>query len=189
MEEYHFHLVDYVVFGAMLVLSATSGIYFGYFKQRKVNAKTRTPDEKTAMKFGSAAMNEYLLGSRSMTPFPVAMSLVASYISAVTMLGTPSEIYNYGSQYWMIIVAVMVHTVIVCTVYLPVFCSLKLGSSYEYLELRFNPAVRTAASVMFVIDEILFLPIIVYVPSLAFNQGKCVTCSSNEMISSPLFWQ
>jgi solute carrier family 5 (sodium-coupled monocarboxylate transporter), member 8/12 len=52
------------------------------------------------------------------------------------MLGTPSEIYNYGSQYWLVIVAVVVMSCIVCTVYLPVFCSLKLGSSYEVSEVN-----------------------------------------------------
>ncbi|XP_036329874.1 sodium-coupled monocarboxylate transporter 1-like [Rhagoletis pomonella] len=39
-----------------------------------------------------------------------------------------------------------------------------------YLELRFSSSVRSIASFMFVMDEIFFLPIILYVPSIAFNQ-------------------
>lgn len=30
--DYYFHTVDYCVFGAMLILSATSGTYFGYIR-------------------------------------------------------------------------------------------------------------------------------------------------------------
>ncbi|KAJ8966541.1 hypothetical protein NQ317_008850, partial [Molorchus minor] len=41
---------------------------------------------------------------------------------------------------------------------------------FFYLELRFNRVVRTIISVFFVLDEVMFLPIVIYVPSLAFNQ-------------------
>lgn len=78
-------------------------------------------------------MNEYLLGSRKMKAFPVAMSLVASYISGVTILGTPSEIYNYGTQYWLIVIPIIFMGITVSTVFLPVFSSLGVGSSYEVI--------------------------------------------------------
>lgn len=99
-------------------------------------------------------MNEYLLGSRKLKAFPVAMSLVASYVSGVTILGTPSEIYYYGTQYWLITVPIILMGFTVCYVFLPVFSSLRVGSSYEYLELRFSPQIRAIASIMFVIDEV-----------------------------------
>lgn len=54
-----------------------------------------------------------------------------SYISGVTILGTPSEIYNYGTQYWLIIIPIALMGITVSSVYLPVFTSLKIGSSYE----------------------------------------------------------
>ncbi|XP_052893603.1 sodium-coupled monocarboxylate transporter 1-like [Anopheles moucheti] len=187
-ELYQFSVVDYCMFGAMLVLSASCGIYFGFFKRNK-SEEAETPESsssddesghrtvvsgtrknKAKTTFGSSTMDEYLLGSRKLKAFPVAMSLVAGYISGVTILGTPAEIYNFGTQYWLIVIPILLMGVAVCTVYLPVFCSLKLNSSYEYLELRFNSYVRSIASVMFVIDELLFLPMIIYVPALAFNQ-------------------
>lgn len=54
-----------------------------------------------------------------------------SYISGVTILGTPAEIYNFGSQYWLIVIPIFLMGLVVSTVYLPVFSSLKVGSSYE----------------------------------------------------------
>lgn len=56
-----------------------------------------------------------------------------SYISGVTILGTPAEIYNYGTQYWLIIVPILLMGITVSTVYLPVFSLLKVGSSYEVI--------------------------------------------------------
>lgn len=136
-EEFRFHLIDYLVFGSMLVFSASVGVYFGYFnkskpkKQTTTNRHDETLTEKSTTDFGSKSMLEYLLGSRKLKSFPVAMSLVASYISGVTVLGTPAEIYNYGTQYWLIIVPIFLMGFVVSYVYLPVFCALKVGSSYE----------------------------------------------------------
>lgn len=90
----------------------------------------------------------------------------------MTILGTPSEIYNYGTQYWLILIPICLMGIVVSYVYLPVFASLKISSSYEYLEMRFGKGVRTLISLMFVIDMVLFLPVVIYVPALAFNQGK-----------------
>jgi solute carrier family 5 (sodium-coupled monocarboxylate transporter), member 8/12 len=136
-KEFRFHLIDYLVFGSMLVFSASVGVYFGYFNKSKSKKQTTTTrhdeslTEKTTTDFGSKSMLEYLLGSRKLKSFPVAMSLVASYISGVTVLGTPAEIYNYGTQYWLIILPIFLMGFIVSYVYLPVFCALKVGSSYE----------------------------------------------------------
>lgn len=134
LDNFRFHLVDYLVFGAMLVFSASVGVYFAYFsksKKRKPTDDAFDDEEKVKNDFGSKSMLEYLLGSRKLKSFPVAMSLVASYISGVTVLGTPSEIYNYGTQYWLIVVSIFFMGFVVAFVYLPVFCSLKVNSSYE----------------------------------------------------------
>ena len=62
--KFHFHLVDYAVFAAMLVLSALTGMYYGC--------------RGRYCKAGEAQnLREYLTGSGTMKSFPVAMSLVA----------------------------------------------------------------------------------------------------------------
>lgn len=63
-DRYHFDVVDYVVFGAMLLLSALTGLYFGCRSRycKSVDAPT---------------LRDYLIGNGNMKSFPVAMSLVA----------------------------------------------------------------------------------------------------------------
>lgn len=55
----------------------------------------------------------------------------SSYVSGVTILGTPSEIYSFGTQYWFIVIAIWLSGVVVAYVYLPVFLKLQVNSSYE----------------------------------------------------------
>lgn len=178
--QFHFHYVDYIVFALMLILSTGTGVYYGYYKRREVSVQQQSSSGVLKVK-KFRTMSEYLLGSRNLSTFPVAMSLVASYISGVTILGTPSEIYNYGTQYYLIIVSIIFMGVAVAKLYLPVFSALRVDSSYEYLEKRFNSHIRSLASFMFIMDEVFFLPIILYVPAIAFKQ---VTGVNIHIISS-----
>ncbi|KAF9811943.1 hypothetical protein SFRURICE_021300 [Spodoptera frugiperda] len=138
MKEGGFGVGDYVVFGVLCAVSCAGGLWYSAIgsKAKKV-----------------VDVKDYLLGGRALSTFPVAMSLIASYVSGVTILGTPAEIYNYGTQYWLVVIGVTLSCIAVVTIYLPVFCTLRLSSSYEYLELRFNKNVRAAASVLFLLDE------------------------------------
>ena len=58
----HFGIYDYVVFGLMLVVCAIIGIYF--------SMKRSTT--------GDVAL-DYILGGRSMSVFPISISLIARY--------------------------------------------------------------------------------------------------------------
>ncbi|CAL1689454.1 unnamed protein product [Lasius platythorax] len=150
-ERGYFHWIDWLVFALMLFVSAVAGLW--HFRRAQ---KSNTQD--------------YLLGGRSLGLFPVSASLVASFISGVTILGTPTEIYNFGTQYWITIISIFFSGVVVATVYLPVFTNLQLNSVYEYLEIRFDRSVRTLISLIFVFDAILYQSIVIYVPALALNQ-------------------
>lgn len=80
IEDFHFNVLDYCVFGAMLLLSAMSGVYFGCYRKKKTPSTINispTDSTKKSSDFGSISMNEYLLGSRKLKAFPIAMSLVA----------------------------------------------------------------------------------------------------------------
>ncbi|GIY42720.1 hypothetical protein CEXT_411731 [Caerostris extrusa] len=61
----------------------------------------------------------------------VAMSVLASCMSAITLLGTPAEVYRFGTQYIMILVAFCLVIPATAYLYLPVFYNLGLTSAYE----------------------------------------------------------
>ncbi|KAI5641345.1 sodium:solute symporter family domain-containing protein [Phthorimaea operculella] len=149
----YFDWLDYLVFGVMLLLSALIGIYFAFFASKKQNTTS-----------------EYLMGGKTMGMFPISMSLIASYISGISLLGLPAEMYTYGTQLWTIVLSEWAVSLTIAIIYLPVFYNLQITSTYEYLRLRFNHKVRLLGSVIFIIKMMLYIPIVIYVPALAFSQ-------------------
>ncbi|NXN39889.1 SC5A8 protein, partial [Rhinoptilus africanus] len=155
-----FTVWDYVVFAAMLLVSAIIGIYYAFAGG------------------GQKTSKDFLMGGRSMSALPVALSLTASFMSAVTVLGTPAEIYRYGAIFC--IFAITYALVVLCSaeIFLPVFYKLGITSTYEYLELRFNKYLRLCGTVLFIIQtaskpqscSTLYTGIVIYAPALALNQ-------------------
>lgn len=147
-----FAVWDYVVFALMLLISAVIGIYFAFAGG------------------GQKTSKDFLMGGRSMSATPVALSLTASFMSAVTVLGTPAEVYRFGAMFSIFAITYTIVVVVSSEVFLPVFYRLGITSTYEYLELRFNKVVRLIGTVLFIIQTILYTGIVIYAPALALNQ-------------------
>jgi sodium-coupled monocarboxylate transporter 8/12 len=75
--------------------------------------------------------NEYLLADKQMSIFPVSFSLMASFMSAITLLGVTAENYMYGTQFVAINLSYVIGTPIAAFIFLPVLFQLKLTSVYE----------------------------------------------------------
>ncbi|XP_055849759.1 sodium-coupled monocarboxylate transporter 1 isoform X2 [Episyrphus balteatus] len=158
----HFGWMDYSVFVMMLVVCAAIGFYFGFIEKK---SKGKCKEQRR----GSEAL-DYLVGGRKMKVFPVSLSLIASFVSGISLLGTSTEIYVYGTQYAFIFIAISIAAFISWYIFLPVFCNLQLTSTYEYFEMRFDKRIRLFGSTLFAIGTTFWLPIVIYVPALAFNQ-------------------
>lgn len=97
---------------------------------------------------------------------------IFSHLSGITLLGVPSEIYLHGTQYAACLLSAVYCSVIIIYIYLPVFYELGISSSYEYLKRRFDGRIRSIASFLYALSTILHVPIVIYIPALAFNQGR-----------------
>lgn len=83
-------------------------------------------------------LQEYFIASRSMSIVPVAVALVVSFMSAITLLGVSAENYTYGTQFVVINVSYLIGTPFVCYGFLPVFFKLQATSAYEVSYVKFN---------------------------------------------------
>ncbi|XP_065842118.1 sodium-coupled monocarboxylate transporter 1-like isoform X2 [Oscarella lobularis] len=153
MTEYEFSVPDYIVFAISIAISLSVGFYFSLKSLKK--QKTTT--------------NDFLMAGRSMKSIPIALSMLASFMSAVSILGLPSEVYFYGIQYWMVILSYFIIVPLVVFIYVPVFHGLELTSAYEYLEKRFFLPVRLIASIIFIIQTILYSAVVLFAPALALD--------------------
>ncbi|XP_040153640.1 sodium-coupled monocarboxylate transporter 1-like [Anopheles arabiensis] len=158
-----FGLADYIVFVASLLICVVIGVYFGW-KDWSVQRK-----RKQNVRRGSAALN-YLVGGRKMKIFPVAMSLIASFISGIAVMGASTETYLHGTQFCYVFTAIILMAVSMNFIFLPVYQGLEITSAYAYLQLRFDRRIRLLGSGLFTLATLLHLPIVIYVPALAFNQ-------------------
>lgn len=99
------------------------------------------------------------------------MSILASFTSAISILGFSQEMYLYGSMYWLIGFSYFITQPIAALIYVPFFHNLKLTSAYEYLEKRFSYCVRITASIIFCIEMFLYMAVVLYTPSVAIQAG------------------
>uniref|UniRef100_A0A3P9H064 Sodium-dependent multivitamin transporter n=1 Tax=Oryzias latipes TaxID=8090 RepID=A0A3P9H064_ORYLA len=142
---------DYVIFALLLVASTGIGLFYAFSGGRQ-----RTTQE-------------FLMADRSMSCLPVSLSLLATFQSAVAILGAPSEVYAFGTQYWFLGCSYFLGLLIPAHVFIPVFYRLRLSSAYEYLELRFNKTVRVCGTVTFIFQMVVYMGVVLYAPALALN--------------------
>lgn len=147
----HFTTADYVIFAVLLAASMGIGVYYAL-----TGGRQRTTQE-------------FLLADRSMSCLPVSLSLIASFQSAVAIIGVPAEIYTNGTQYWCIGFAYVLGLLIPAHVFIPMFYRLHLSSAYQYLEMRFSKAVRICGTVTFIFQMVIYMGVCVYTPAFALN--------------------
>uniref|UniRef100_A0A4W4E072 Sodium-dependent multivitamin transporter n=1 Tax=Electrophorus electricus TaxID=8005 RepID=A0A4W4E072_ELEEL len=139
----HFSTVDYVIFTLLLVASAGIGVFYAFSGGRQ-----RTTQE-------------FLLADRSMTCLPVSLSLLATFQSAVAILGAPSEIYTHGTQYWFLGCSYFLGLLIPAHIFIPVFYRLRLASTYEVSQ------GGRGENCHFIC--VIYMGVVLYAPALALN--------------------
>ncbi|XP_025093634.1 sodium-dependent multivitamin transporter-like isoform X2 [Pomacea canaliculata] len=143
--------LDYIIFATLLLTSMVIGGYQAY----------RDRENESVVNF--------LMAERNMHPLPVALSLLSSYVSAVSMLGVPAEVYLYSTLYIWIGVSYPLVMLATAYIYLPIFHALRITSVYAYLEKRFSKMIRAVAVITFVMQMISYMALVLYAPSLAIH--------------------
>ncbi|XP_054159817.1 sodium-coupled monocarboxylate transporter 1-like [Oppia nitens] len=162
--ENNFSLADYSVFAAMLCISTAIGVYYAFKKK-------------------NASNKEFLTANKSLSMFPVAMSLLASFQSSVTILGYPAEMFYRGTQFWAVVLSGAMASIIAAEIFLPIYYNLQFTSVNKYLEERFgNEKVRLAVSMSFLLCTIPYMGVVLYGPALALASVTPLNVSTSVLI-------
>ncbi|XP_076800752.1 sodium-coupled monocarboxylate transporter 1-like isoform X2 [Clavelina lepadiformis] len=148
-----FSTADFVVFVGMLAAAALVGIYYA-IKDRRVEDQT---------------LDNYNLGGRSMSAIPLGLSMAVTYISAITIIGAPTEAYNYGMMVLWYSAAPIISNVI------GTYCLSLLHS-----------IVRKLCSAISIVQLTIYMGITVYLPALAINALTPLSLNWSIMITSGL---
>ncbi len=112
MEPVKLSVWDYVIFAIMIALSSAIGIYHGCKRKQQTT-------------------REYLTAGGSMHWFPISVSLHASFVSAVSLLGLAAEIYTFGIQRCLTVLAFTLMLLLSAWIYAPIFYRNKVTSANE----------------------------------------------------------
>ncbi|KAI0988992.1 hypothetical protein GJ496_000226, partial [Pomphorhynchus laevis] len=157
-------VVDYVLFGAVIVISLLIGSIFAFFK------------ESTEV--------DFVLAGRKLGAIPAAISTFVSFWSAVTILGIPGEVYIYGTQIFMLSLSSVLCTIIFVPTFARKFRELNVVSIFQYLEMRFNKYVKLVASIFFIVQNIIYLSAVIYAPAIAIESILNVDLTATLVIAT-----
>uniref|UniRef100_A0AC35FBJ4 Sodium-dependent multivitamin transporter n=1 Tax=Panagrolaimus sp. PS1159 TaxID=55785 RepID=A0AC35FBJ4_9BILA len=160
--------IDVAVFGGVMLFTSVLGIWKG-----KLNQSSK------------ATSGELLVGSNVST-LSVALSVCSSFLSAVSLLGFPSEVYFRGTMIIWFIPMYFISFPIVAYIFLPPIYELKLTSLYEYLERRFTFANRLIASIIFLIQTLLYSAVALYAPALAISDSFSIPLFVSIILTASL---
>lgn len=120
--------------------------------------------------------DEFFRGGQRVPWWAAGLSIYATMLSSITFMAIPAKAYATDWTFFLANIPVLLLAPVVCRVYLPFFRRLNITSAYEYLELRFNLAVRWFGSACFIVLQLGRTAIVLYLPALAL-----ATVSSFDM--------
>jgi solute:Na+ symporter, SSS family len=111
----------------------------------------------------------FYIGNRTTPWWAIGMSVMATYVSALSFLGAPAWAYTDGLSALAIHLNYPIVIFIVITIFLPFFFNSGVPSIYEYQERRFGPTARSVMSVIFLISQALTTAAILYATALVLK--------------------
>lgn len=130
--------------------------------------------------------DDFFIGSRRMPWFAVGLSILATLFSTLSYLGTPGEMIKNGIGLFIGYLAVPFSMTVVFFLWIPFFMRLRVTSAYEYLERRFNYAVRLIGAGLFILLRLGWMSMVVFAASMALDRVKG---DDIVMLSGPdIYW-
>jgi SSS family transporter len=142
------HAVDWLVVGAYLVWVVYDGL-----------KRTRGSDE----------LQGYFLANRSLPWWAVGLSVMATQLSAITLVGTTGQGYRDGLRFVQFYFGLPIAMLILSVTVVPFFHRANVYTAYEYLEQRFDAKTRALTSLLFLLSRGLSCGVIIAAPAVILS--------------------
>ncbi len=117
----------------------------------------------------SKGVEGYFLADRSLPWWAVGLSVMATQLSAITMVGTTGQGYSDGMRFVQFYLGLPLAMIILSVTVVPFFYKAKVFTAYEYLEKRFDARTRTLTSLLFLASRGLAVGVIIAAPSVVLS--------------------
>jgi SSS family transporter len=121
----------------------------------------------------------FFLAGRSLPWWAVGLSVMATQMSAITLIGTTGQAYVDGMRFIQFYFGLPLAMIILCVTAVPFFYRARVFTAYEYLEKRFDAKTRTLTSFFFLLSRGLGVGVIIAAPSVILS----IVLGWNELIT------
>ena len=142
------HFIDWVIVGAYLVWIIQDGL-----------KRSKATDE----------IEGYLLAKRSLPWWVVGLSVMATQLSAITLVGTTGQGYDDGMRFVQFYYGLPVAMIVLSLTVVPFFHRAKVYTAYEFLERRFDAKTRSLTSALFLVSRAASCGIIISAPAVILS--------------------
>ncbi|HEV8347640.1 MAG TPA: sodium:solute symporter [Vicinamibacterales bacterium] len=118
---------------------------------------------------GTDKVDGYFLANRALPWWAVGLSVMATQMSAVTIVGTTGQAYLTGLRFVQFYFGLPIAMVILSLTVVPFFTRARVYTAYEYLERRFDARTRSLASFLFLIGRAMSLGVTLAAPAVVMS--------------------
>jgi SSS family solute:Na+ symporter len=111
----------------------------------------------------------YFLAKRSIPWWAAGISVMATQLSAITMIGTTGQAYADGMRFIQFYFGLPLAMVILSWTLVPFFYNSRVYTAYEYLEQRFDAKTRSITSLLFLLSRGLSVGAVVSAPAVVLS--------------------
>jgi solute:Na+ symporter, SSS family len=111
----------------------------------------------------------YLLANRSLPWWAVGLSVMATQVSAITLVGTTGRGYTEGMSILQLYFGLPLAMIILSVTVVPFFYRAGVFTAYEYLERRFDVKTRTLTSLLFLLSRGLSCGVVISAPGVILS--------------------
>jgi Na+/proline symporter len=111
----------------------------------------------------------YFLASRSLPWWAVGLSVMATQLSAITLVGTTGQGYGDGMRFIQFYYALPIAMVILSLTLVPFFTKARVYTAYEYLERRFDAKTRALTALLFLISRAMSTGVVISAPAVVLS--------------------
>jgi SSS family transporter len=157
------HPIDWVIIGTYLTWMVWDGIRL-----------TKRADE----------LEGYFLGGRSLPWWAAGLSVMATQLSAITMIGTTGQGYADGMRFLQFYYALPVAMIVLSLTLVPFFHASGVYTAYEFLERRFDAKTRAFTSLLFLLSRSMSLGAVISAPAVVLSVVLGISVTQTVLVTA-----